>query len=214
MKKNSKLFVVLLTLILILGTFSACKDKEESEVKDLPKVPDEVQEVKDKVVNYATDYALQLNGEFGDQLNALIASNQGKDYLEYSNMLEKLKSIQNEIEAYQVYTLIDADKNDENYNVIINTDKDTDEDTDEDTDDFMKAYKLEGAITDATNGYPTASLSAWNNNNNQLCWSAYAPIYDSNGNITAILGIDYPCPEIKDYPEWNRDSDQWNKMHY
>lgn len=211
MKKKLKWFITFLTLILMVGSLTACGDKADDPTNDgqVPtdmSVPDEVQAVKDKVITLAADNASKLNGEFGDKHAALVASGQGRDYADYAAMLEQLKAIQEETGAYYVYTLIDADPNDEGFNVIV--------DASEEPDDYMYVYELEGQFTDAMNGIPAAALSAWDDGDEDLCWSAFAPIYDSEGNIVAILGVDYPCPEIKDFPEWNRDSDQWNGMHY
>jgi thiamine biosynthesis protein ThiI len=64
----------------------------------------------------------------------------------------------------------------------------------------------------AQNGEPCAALSAWDNDVDDPVWSAFAPVHDSEGNVVGILGIDYPAPEILDFPEWNRDSDEWNGM--
>lgn len=72
-------------------------------------------------------------------------------------------------------------------------------------------YHNEVQFTDAWLGNPSAARSAWSDGEDAYCWSAFAPIYDSNKNIVALLGIDYPATEaINEYPEWNRDGDNWN----
>lgn len=208
MIKNPKIVMIFLLAVLVLGSFSACGDKKDpasTETSNI-QVPTEVQTVKDHVVGLAAENALNLNGEFGDQHAALLASGEGREHADYPAMVAKLKAIQNETGAYYVYTLIDSDPNDKGFNLIV--------DASAEPDDFMYLYELEGQFTDAMNGSPAAALSAWDNGKNDLCWSAFAPIYNTEGTIVAILGIDYPCPEILDFPEWNRDSSQWNGRHY
>lgn len=43
-------------------------------------------------------------------------------------------------------------------------------------------------------------------------WTAYAPVFDSYGNVVCIVGVDVEAPDMEEYPEWDRESDQWNKL--
>jgi hypothetical protein len=47
---------------------------------------------------------------------------------------------------------------------------------------------------------------AWNEDEHSPVWSAFAPVRDSQDRGVAILGVDYPAPEVLKHPEWNRDS--------
>ena len=42
------------------------------------------------------------------------------------------------------------------------------------------------------------------------CWSCFAPVYNSAGEVVCIVGMDMPCELLEDYPEWNRDREEWN----
>ncbi len=78
--------------------------------------------------------------------------------------------------------------------------------------DWGVTYDYEAQFSEAWSGEVAAARSAWNDGDIQN-WSAFAPIYNAEKKVVAILGIDYPATEvIQKYPEWNRDDEKWNHM--
>lgn len=214
MEKLPRLIVVFLTLSFALFCFVGCgSDKTEPDPAPAAdaEIPKEVQAVKDKVLDIAEKNAKTLDGKWGDQHVALMKSEQARDYKNYDSMLTTLKDIQKESGAYYVYALVPT--TDDKGNPMVD-DKPflITVDASEDPDDWSEAYDWEIQFKEAYEGAPAAARSAWadDDEGKDLCWSAFSPIHDSDGNIVAILGVDFPSPEILDFPEWNRDSDQWN----
>lgn len=209
MKKHSKWLMVLLVLALALFAFAGCGgnggEEEPIDIEDeTPEIPAEVQAVMDHVTSLAANYALQLDGEWADEYVALLESGQGWDYPGYEDLKATLDQFRIESGAYYVYILTDMDPDDDYFEITV--------DGSEEPDDWMYQYEIEGQFLVAQNGEPCAALSAWDNDVDDPVWSAFAPVHDSEGNVVGILGVDYPAPEILDFPEWNRDSDEWNGM--
>ncbi len=204
MKKTAKWLVIFLALSLILTSFFGCgNNQEDSSIENEESgTPAEVQAVMDNVTSLATDYALLLDGEFGDMHKALIESDQGRDYADYDAMKAKLDGFREESGAYYVYCLIDSDPSDDFFEITV--------DGSAEPDDWLNQYETESQFIAAMEGTPTPAPSAWDNDVDDPVWSAFAPIHDSEGNIVAILVIDYPAPEIFEFPEWNRDSEEFS----
>lgn len=207
MKKQHKLLVTFLTLLLVLAMFglAGCGQKQTAEES----MPPEVREVRDNVVTIAEEYALTLDGKWGDEHAAMMKSGKARDYDGYDKLLKTLKDMQEECGAYYVYTLVPT-MDDDGQPLIEKDPFLVAVDASEDPDDWGTAYDWEIQFKEAYEGAPAAARSAWDNGAEELAWSAFAPIHDSKGNVVAILGIDYPAQEILDFPEWNRDSDSWN----
>ena len=169
----------------------------------VPVVPDEVQAVREAVVGLAELYGKQLDGEWGDLHAALIESGEGEDFESFEAMKTILDDIRIECGAYYVYAFYPSgDPESSDYYITV--------DGSEDPDEFGTLYHWEIQFAEAWSGTPSPARSAWDNDENDPVWSAFAPIHDSEDNIVAILGIDIPVPGILDYPEWNRDSETWN----
>lgn len=208
MRKQSKWWMLLLVLSLSLFAFAGCGGEDDNGGFYLPddpeEIPDEVQAVMDNVTSIAANYALQLDGEWADEYAALLDSGEGTDYPEFDNLKATLDQFRIESGAYYVYMLTDMDPDDEYFEITV--------DGSEDPDEWMLQYPVEGQFYEAQNGEPCAALSAWDDDVDDPVWSAFAPVYNSDGNVVGILGVDYPAPEILDFPRWNRDSDEWNGM--
>lgn len=194
----------------------------EDEIAE--EVPADVQAMRDKVTGIAADYAamlshrdVEITTDWGNQYVALIESAKARDYTDYDFMKATLDAVREESGATYVYVLSPT----EDGEIILSCD-DSNEvpfyitvDGSEDPDDWGVDYEWEVQFTEAWEGEAAAARSAWINdeagNNHDICWSAFAPIYDGEGNVVCILGIDYPCADVlNDYPEWNRDMDEWN----
>ncbi len=153
---------------------------------------------------------------WGDKYVALLDSDEARDYEGYDEMKAELDGIREEIGATYVYVLTPgtdgvpdiagASGEDGSYLITV--------DGSEEPDDWAVDYGWEVQFTEAWEGTPAAARSAWDNYGDGYCWSAFAPIYDSEGTTVGLLGIDYPCTEvIEEYPEWNRDGDVFNGFH-
>ncbi len=236
MKKNNRWLLLLMCLVIgaAMAFMFGCGEAEEDDaateagVEDTIEdqgekatltfaeadVPEAVQAKVDEVKGVAEKYAAQLTPEFGDKYVALIESGQGRDYEGYEDLRKQLADITEESGATYVYTLSPAkDK-------APSLDGDTSEsgsflitvDPAEDPDDWGEDYGWEVQFTEAWDGAVAAARSAWadDEEGKVLCWSAFAPIKDSNDKVVCLLGVDYPADEILDYPEWNRDAKEWN----
>ncbi|MBQ6401476.1 MAG: hypothetical protein IJI20_04230 [Firmicutes bacterium] len=230
MKKQRKWLLLLMCLVIgaAMAFMAGCGNTEEESTEPAVEeetvtevvtfaeadVPEVVQKKVDEVKGLAEKYAEQLTPEFGDEYVALMESGEGRDYAGYADLCKQLADIAEESGATYVYTLSPAkDK-------APSLDGDTSEkgsflitvDPAEEPDDWGEDYGWEVQFTEAWNGAAAAARSAWadDEEGKVLCWSAFAPVKDGNGNVVCLLGIDYPADEILDYPEWNRDSDSWN----
>ena len=179
-------------------------------------VPTAVANMRQLVTDYATKAAQQLSGQptWADQYAAYLEAADGYDNENYEAMKAELDAIRIASGATYVYTMTPA-----NADGIPAVDGDaTSEgafligiDGSEDPDDYATDYGWEVQFTEAWEGTPAAARSAWNDSDTEQCWSAFAPIYDSEGTVVALLGFDYPCSDVAQAnPEWNRDAAEWN----
>lgn len=205
MKNIFKPLSNLMVLVLLIGLLAGCGQTTDApdavEPKEPRPVPAEVQTVKDFVTGVAADYVLALNGEFGDNHAALIASQEGRDFAQYAEMKQTLDIFRIESGARYIYCLIPGDTSADDFHITV--------DGSMEEDDWLNPYPVEEQFISAMNGNPAAASSAWTDDDGMIIWSGFAPIYDSNQQIVAILGVDYPAPEMEDFPEWNRSTAQF-----
>lgn len=218
MKKNFKWLSALIVLIMAFSMV-ACGDnaneaaKEPTEETSEITVPKEVMDKRAEVESYVADYAKKLTDSgWGDQYIALIDSGKAREYSDYNAMVKTLSDYRKDCGATYIYTLSpntdgkpalsSEDTNEQTFLITV--------DGCEDPDDWGTEYEWEIQFTEAWNGAAASARSAWDNDGDGYCWSAFAPVSDSKGNVVCILGIDYPCDELIDaFPEWNRDSEKW-----
>lgn len=183
MKKKSKVLAILLALVMIfsMATMTGCGGDD-------------------------------AEATWGDRYVALLDSGEARDYEDYDAMQAELAAIAEEIGATYVYVLTPgtdgvpdiAGKSGEGAHYLITVDGC------DDPDPWAENYGWEIQFTEAWEGTPAAARSAWDDGG-AYCWSAFAPVYDSEGNVVCLLGIDYPCDEVvAANPEWNRDCSDWN----
>lgn len=216
MRKHSKLLIALMALVMAFG-LTACGGGEAEEAA-APEVPEAVQEVKAEASGYVEDYAAQLTEDgWGDQYKALLDSGEARDYADYDAIMQVLWDARVECGATYIYAMTPLVDEAITYDVEAGYAGDFAITVDgcEDPDDWGVNYGWEVQFTEAWDGATAAARSAWINDevgdNHDICWSAFAPVYDSEGNVVCLLGIDYPCADVlNDYPEWNRDMDEWN----
>lgn len=218
MKQKSKWLIALMVFIMAFS-MTACGGSEEEPAKEPTEeateitVPKEVLDMRAEVEGYASDYAKKLTDSgWGDQYIKLINSGQAREYADYNAMVNVLSDYRKDCGATYIYALSpDADgkpalssedTNKQNFLITV--------DGCEDPDDWGTVYEWEIQFTEAWEGAAASARSAWDNDGEGYCWSAFAPVFDSEGNVVCILGIDYPCDDlIKSFPEWNRDGEEW-----
>lgn len=150
---------------------------------------------------------------WADRYTELLDSGEARDYDGYDSLKTELDSIREESGATYVYVLtpgtdgtpdINAESGEGSHFLIT-------VDGSDDPDDWAVDYGWEIQFSEAWEGTPAAARSAWDDSDTDQCWSAFAPVYNSDGNVVCILGIDYPCTDvISENPEWNRDNKKWN----
>ncbi len=183
-------------------------------------VPTAVANMRQLVTDYATKAAAQLSGQmtWADQYVALLASGEARDYADYDAMKAELDDIRIASGATYVYVLTPAA---EDGTTPSETGVYTEDgaflitvDGSEEPDDWGVDYGWEVQFTEAWEGTPSSARSAWDNYGDGYCWSGFAPVYASTGEVVCLLGFDYPCTEvIEANPEWNRDGDVFNGFH-
>ena len=197
-----KILVILLTLILVF-TFAACGG-ENSPAGDVgvPEMPADLVAFIDEELAAveAIGEALSLSGVWGDKHAELMTAvgGQGSDNPLYTELRSVLNEHRIASGAYYVYAMIPGENND--YLITV--------DGSEDPDVFLTPYEWEIQFEEAWAGYVAAARSGWDDD--VPIWSCFAPVKNSAGDIVCIIGIDIPCEILNDYPEWNRDREEWN----
>lgn len=217
-KSKWKILAILMSLAMVGFVFVGCGEKEEETEAEMPK---EIKELRLEVTGYATEWGEALSGEWGDEYKALIESGEERDYVGYDEMSAKMDEIKEDTGATYVYVLSPTDEANKDAAggeildpkldgyaegpFVITVDG-------ADPDDWGYAYDFEPQFKDAWEGKVMTAGSAWDNADGaEPTWSCFAPIKDSKGNIVALLGIDYPAEVVEDFPEWNRDREEFDK---
>ena len=151
---------------------------------------------------------------FGDRYIELLASGQARDYAGYEELRAALQTVRESSGANFVYVLTPADE-DGNPSITANSGEGASflitVDGSPEADDWANSYGWEIQFSEAWSGSPAAARSCWNVSEKEQCWSGFAPVYDSEGKVACILGIDYPDFTVgQANPEWNRHAPEWN----
>ena len=203
MKKNFKLLALLMAIMLVAVLLPGCGGGDDDEFE----IPEEIQALADHVASVAAKYAKELDGGWGDLHEDMMESGLEEDYDSFEAMRDVLIDILEESGARYVYAMYPEDISDSEAPFFITVDGS------EDPDEFGVEYELELPFVKAWYGITSSSSYAWEDIwGGTYCWSAYAPIHDSNGDVVAILGVDWAAPEIRNFPEWNVDHDDWNEL--
>lgn len=211
MNRSFRFLGIVLTLFLVLGILTACDfpggkapiDQDKPPI--ISDMPEDVQTIKDSAIDLAANYALDLDREYADKYKGLIDSGLGREHPEYGDLKSTLDQFRAESGAHRIYILTNSDPEDCSFDLTI--------ESSDNPRDWMAKYIPDNEQLAAWGGMPASAMSAWEDNG-VLVWSAFAPIHTSNDEIIAILGIDYLAPIISEYPEWNRNSDNWNGAEY
>ena len=191
MKKSFKLFALIMTLLLAAALFAGCGGGEDDDM------PAELQEIADNAVSYVADRAILLDGEWGDLHSALIESEEGEDFEEYEYMRGILNSFVLQSGLDYLYALYPT-------GVPVVAPYMLTVDGSMAPDEYGEEYEWEEGFTEAWHGEAAAADYLWETADGWYALSAYAPIHDSEGEVVAILGIDYPVPDelAEKYSDW------------
>jgi len=194
MKKGLRLIYILFALLLAAVILPGCGGEEEEQM------PEEISIVAAKAATLSEMYADRLSGEWGDMHALLIESKEGGDFPGFSEMQAVLIELAKESSAARIYTMYPpGPKVIAPY--LITFDGSLSPGV------YGTLFEWEPAFTIAWEGETESLDHAWTNARGDIFISAYSPVYDSEGNITAILGVDYPAPEAALYPEWIEDDE-------
>ncbi len=205
MKKFYLFFVLLLVIGLVVGCGQPAPEptpapepdetsaEDEGDIHDFP----ENNEAMANLLALVTAYGEELNaadGYYGD-LHDVVVANGNRQGPEHDELYEILHNWMLESGATYLYTFIDGGGD---YNLII-----VDGAFPEDMDPYGYEYEKEPWTIDAfATGEPQVSLRTWMDEYGYgLQKSAFAPVFNSAGEISFLLGIDYPVPELEAFPE-------------
>ena len=206
MKKGCKLLVILLSVLLITVFLPGCGGGGDDGGEFV--IPDEIQELMDVSVELAIDSAKQLDGAWGDMHVAMMESGEEDGYADFETMRAKLVELIEATGADYIYAMYPSDADDLEADFFITVDGS------EDADDFGTMYEAElGMVMSWQRGIAKTTTYAWGDDNG-FHWSAFAPIHNSDGDVVAVLGLDYPAPYVENHPEWDYDSDDWNEFEW
>jgi len=202
MKKVLIFIVFILVLGLSLGLAAGCGEQaaeDDSSAVDDPEIYDfpENNEAMDKVLAIVTELGDRLNeadGYYGD-LHDVVVANGNRQSPEHDELYALFNEWIYEVGATYLYSFIDGGGD---YNLII-----VDGAEPEDMDPYGTEYEKEPCTVQAfATGEPQVSLATWMDDYGYgLQKSAYAPVFNSEGEISFLLGIDYPVPELEEFEE-------------
>ena len=195
-----KLFVVLLALVLVFA-MTACSGGTPPAVEpEVPEMPADLVAFIDAELGAVQAIGEDVSGEWGDKHAQLMSTVEGGGF--DNPLYDELKSVLDEHRiatgAYYVYAMVPNADND--YLITV--------DGSVEPDDFMANYGWEIQFDEAWAGDIATARSGWDDD--VPCWSCFAPVYNSNNEVVCIVGMDMPCELLEDYPEWNRDREEWN----
>ena len=133
-------------------------------------------QIEQRMLDIANTAAYQLNG---DDLKNISADDAGTE--KYERALNTLRSFQINIQLDYIYAI--RAEGDDTFIFTIDPDP-------EDPEEFGAPIETTDALCKAAKGTPgvdkTPTTDEWGR-----FYSAYSPVYDSNGEITAIVGVDF-----------------------
>jgi hypothetical protein len=148
-----------------------------------------------------------LNGRFANWHRDMIASGLEVNYMRYDEQLEMLNDLRIGAGARNTYVIYDYDAESDEYIVSMGVSR-----YDPPLYGFNSRREATHAIREAFEGRGTAEMFAWEDEDGAPFLSAFAPVYDENADIIAVLGLDMPAPSVLEFPEWDRDDKRWNGL--
>ncbi|MBW6463058.1 MAG: hypothetical protein K0B84_02585 [Firmicutes bacterium] len=208
MKKALLFIVFLLVLGMTLGLTAGCGQdqavedttppaddaaEDDVDIYDFP----ENNEAMAQILAIVTELGDRLNerdGYYGD-LHDVVVANGNRQGPEHAELYALFNEWIYEVEATYLYSFID-DGGDNNLIIVDGAEP-------EDMDPYGYEYPKEPWTVDAfATGEPQVAKTTWMDDYGYgLQKSAFAPVYNSDGEISFLLGIDYPVPQLEDYTE-------------
>jgi len=211
MKKGLLVLTLLLALSMTVMFMPGCGgDDEGAKGGDDSDMPEAVKAIKDYTLNLAKDFAEQLDGDYGDQVAALIKSGEGMDFAGYEDLqqtLADLATTTDDPEGTYVSVIVpDIPGEEAPYVFLIDGYL-------EDPIDYGYSEPWEPYYDEAWNGRIAGSNYAYWSDDDELLWIACAPIHDSNGDVVAVLLVEFYADGLEEYTDWiwpENDND-WKK---
>jgi hypothetical protein len=199
---------VLLILCLAASALTGClASKPTYDEEGNLIIPVTVKNTMDRALKNVKSGGSSLNGKFANWHRDMIASGLQTNYGRYDDQLTLLNSLRIGSRARNAYILYDYDTESDEYIISLYASRT------EPLLPFGARREATHAIREAFAGKGTVEMFAWGYGNDVTpLWSAFMPIYDENAEIIAVLGIDMLAAATLEYPEWNRDSRQWNGL--
>ncbi len=134
------------------------------------------EQIEERMLDVANTAAFQLNG---DELKNLTAGDVGTE--PYNRALETLRSFQNNIRLDYIYAI--QEEEDGSFSFTIDPEQD-------DPGQFGDAIETTDALKKAAQGTPGVDKIATSDKWGKF-YSAYSPVFDSQGNVAGIVGVDF-----------------------
>jgi len=134
------------------------------------------EQIDQRMLDVANTAARQLNG---DDLKTLKAQDVGTEA--YDSALETLRSFQDSIELDYIYGI--RAESDGTFTFTIDP-------AEEDPGEFGSLIVTTPALQQAANGTPSVDKKAYSDAWGRF-YSAYSPVFDSNGDVAGIVGVDF-----------------------
>lgn len=185
----------------MLAFSAGCGGKTDGDAKTAS-LPEELAPARDAAMTAAKDTALAIEGGFADRLYNLVTYYTDDTVMttgEYISLQGQLNAQKETAGAERIYVLV-PDENG-NFKVTVTTDE-TSWLTDKGTSSVYDEAYTDGLVAAERSGYREGI---------NYYWTAYAPLYNSEGEIYGIVAADCTADKLADYPEWDRTSDSWNK---
>lgn len=202
MRRLTRVFLPVLCLAVIVLS-AGCSMGSEDNSRSAA-LPDELVKSRDSAMTAAKDAALELEGSFADRIMTGLMPYYQDDAVmttgEYTSLVSILTQQRDSLGACRMYVLVPDESG--SFRLTADTDSQawlTDMGT---SSVYDEAY---------ADGLVAAERSGWKKGSSYF-WTAYAPLYNSEGDIYAILAADVSADALADHPEWDRTSDSWNKF--
>ena len=134
------------------------------------------EQINQRMLDIANTAAYMLDG---DELGTLTAEDEGTE--PYNRALETLRAFQDNIQLDYIYGI--RDMGDGTFTFTIDP-------AEEDPGEFGALIETTDALVKASQGTPGVDIESYSDEWGRF-YSAYSPVYDSNGNITGIVGVDF-----------------------
>ena len=202
-RHKARRFAAYLAIIVLISmaviTASGAFNTEDPSI-----IPSVVLKAKEHSLLFVTLGATNLNGLWGEWHKTMIASGENSSYSGYELNKSFLQVMIEQASLHNVYIIYTDNVDGDEYSVSM--------DLDEKNGDFHDNLPATAAMKSAWNGTAAADPNPWDYEKDVPVWTSYAPIYDMDAEIVALLAIDYPTPGIHSFPEWNRSSKKWNGL--